>query len=180
MEKSLSPTSTAPLESTEQKSRMTLVKKNDPRRFLNFTIGRLRVETWGYRDPKKEPYARLIICNSCERRKASMQKTQPQGHVLETVLDSYHASVFAFALSQWVASLTDGPRTTKSPALSAQIANIHLKLSGLGTPGMGPHAELTLTDDEGGPTARATLTHLEAGMLAGALDSIVPDEIHEG
>lgn len=124
------------------------------------------VETWDYCKATAEPYACLILPGDGEDAAA------------QVVLDQTHASALAVAIGGWADSLRHHRRALARQGLTAEIETLQVRLSGPSPENPEPWAEFTFRGADS-LQRTATLTYLEAWLLAEALGSIVPGEPQE-
>jgi hypothetical protein len=139
-------------------------------------IGQLRVETWAYRNSKKEPFARLVFEGETPASHVAVIGGAPKEPTFDSRLDPMHASAIAVALDRWYQSVIAEDGNGCEGYFSAEARNLSVRLTGSGAIGKAPAAELTVTQYDGLIEKTLMLTPLEAIVLSGALYSIVAGE----
>ncbi|MBI5854010.1 MAG: hypothetical protein HZB35_02010 [Nitrospirae bacterium] len=163
----------SPQDFTGKVVRPRLLKNTAPQRFINVKIGQLGVELWEYRDPNREPFARLIIEGSSSEKRTE-ESAGPGEDDVDVELDVWHATSLSTTIESWLAALVHVPRTSRQPSLRAQIDLVFLTLHHPLKKGIAPNATVTLCNTSG-QVGTVTLTDLEAGMLSNTLQAIHED-----
>jgi hypothetical protein len=154
--------------------KLELLKKPGPARLLAMTIRGLEVELWEHPPPSSDPYVRLIIAPDAEHGTGRGQQELSDGQPIAAVLEPLEATALSTAIEQWATSLSGTLWATEGPALFTTVASVAIALWSPPS-ATTPRAEITLTG-ETGLCATATLTPLEAALLAGAIDAMLRGE----
>ena len=147
------------------------LKTIGPSRLLGMTIRGLEVELWEHPLPSAEAYARLIITPDLDGGTGPGQQELSDGRPIDAMLEPLQATALSSAIEQWLASLSGGIVVPDGLALFTTVAAVALALWNP-TPGKPPKAEITLTGQQS-LCATVTLTHVEAGLLATVLGSVL-------
>lgn len=159
----------------DQHSRPVMLKNKGPFRALDVKIGDIKVEIWDYCKPVAEPYACLTILNNLGTYVKTEQGEGQDMPTTQVVLDQMHASVLAQAITAWAESLSCYLKGNAAHALTAEFESMRLRLYGPSQENGDLRADLMFTGP-GNAQRTATLTYLEARLLADTLGSILPDD----